>query len=139
MPPQPPTDDVGIPDDAELWRRIGPKWWIFDENSGLWRPSSAAFQNMTDTEAVSMTLASEVNDPSTFLAGHEGYGLVSLTAGAVRECHQIIVRAPENGTPGHVHVIGKKNKAIQRRLAAQARIVVHRISPAAGPGSQSAS
>lgn len=38
-------DDPTISDDADLWRRIPPWHIVSDENIGVMRPSSAAFED----------------------------------------------------------------------------------------------
>jgi hypothetical protein len=110
-------DDPTISDDAELWRRI-PPWHIFsDENIGGIRPSSAAFEDDPDGEPMSVYLADECRDPHIALAGHEGFGLVAITARLARECKQAIVRQPVPGPSGHVVVVGKKTDSVRKKFA----------------------
>jgi hypothetical protein len=110
------TDDLTIPDEAELWRRIPPWHVIPDENIGDIRPSSAAFEDDPDGAPMSVYLADECKDPQLALAGHEGFGLVAITAGLARQCDQIVVRQPVPGPPGHVVVAGKKTDSVRKKF-----------------------
>jgi len=119
-----PADDVSVTNEADLWRRSHPKWWVPDENTGGRRITSEAFQDDPNGAAMSVTIASEVTGPEVLLAGHPGYGVAGLIAGWVRSCGQIIVRQPEAGNPGHAHVVGDKPKGVRKRLRNGASIVV---------------
>lgn len=75
---------------------------------------------------MSAFLADEFDEPHTVLEGHDGWGLVSTTAGlARRECGLAVVRdrAP-NAPRGHVYVVGKKTKSVTHSLATQAKEVI---------------
>jgi hypothetical protein len=56
--------DATVPDDAELWRRVppGPEYVVFDQTLGRQRPSSGAFDDDTDTEEMSVFIATEALD-----------------------------------------------------------------------------
>lgn len=101
-------DDPDISNDALLWRRISPEWWVYDANAGAMRVSSQAFQNL-DGLAMSVGLAAECSEEQ-FLGGHGGYGIAELTAGAARHCRQGVVRHPTEAEPWHAHVVGDKKK-----------------------------
>jgi hypothetical protein len=117
-------DDLTIPDEADLWRRI-PTWHIVrDENSGQIRPSSAAFDNDPDGAPMSVVLAAEAENPQTALAGLTGFALASFKARTARDCNQGIVRDPLPNEPAHALVFGTKTKSIRRRLAKEATWVV---------------
>jgi hypothetical protein len=45
MEPTEYTDDLNIGNEANLWRRIPPWHFFFDENLGRTRPSKAAFED----------------------------------------------------------------------------------------------
>lgn len=129
-----PTDDPSIPDDEELWRRIPPHHFFFDDADGRLRPASAAFDNDPDGSPMSVFLASGTPGPDAALAGHDGHALAAITAGLARANGQGVVRAPLPGLPSHAHVEGPKPKSIQRRLARAARWVVP-PPDTSGPGS----
>lgn len=130
-PPVLAGDGPAILDDAILWRRINPEWWVLDVATGQYRLSSAAFQNLRDenkkdTNAMSVGVAAEIQGgTATFLQGHDGYGIAAFTAGHTRhECKQIVSRAPEAGQPWHAHVIGKKTGSVQKCLRSGSKVVV---------------
>jgi hypothetical protein len=119
-----PDDDPTISDDAELWRRVPPDFYIHDERLGHRRPSSGAFDNHRDGSPMSAVLAAESRGVEAVLAGHEGYGLVAITAGLARACGQGVVRAPLPDEPAHAHVVGPKTNSVKKRLAREARSIV---------------
>jgi hypothetical protein len=119
-----PPDDLTIPDDAVLWRRI-PSWhWVQDENLGRMRPSTAAFEDDDDGSPMSVALASECAGPEVVLAGHEGFALAAFTAGFARQRGQRIARDPRPGEPWHAVVIGKKTHSVRKQLARDCQWVV---------------
>lgn len=119
-----PLDDPSISDDAELWRRIPPWHFYFDEKLGRSRPSKAAFEDDGDGSPMSVVLASEAGPPESALAEHPGYALSAITAGLARACGQLIVRDPTPEEPAHAVVVGRKTDSIKRRFAREARWVV---------------
>ncbi len=122
------ADDLTIPNEAELWRRISPRHFVNDENLGRVRPSSAAFDNHRNGSPMSVYLAAMLAEtgrsPDTVLAGHGGYALASITAGLVRECQQGVAREPLENEPAHAVVFGRKTRPVMRRLATTARWVI---------------
>ena len=123
-PPQVMEDDPSIPNAAALWRRISPRWWIFDANRGCHRVTSQAFQNQVNSNCMSVYVAADLPGHGILLDGFDGYGLVELTAGLCREHNQGVVRAPAEGPPGHAHVVGNKPQGTREKLAKAARLVV---------------
>ena len=122
------VDDPTILDASELWRRISPKHIIWDDNRGLWRPSSASFTNSRDGSPMSVLLADVLGEmgrgPATVLAGHQDYGLASVTAGLARECLQGVARDPLPEEQAHGVVFGDKTNRVRRTLAEGSRWVV---------------
>lgn len=123
------TDDAAIHDDAELWRRINPKWVVRDENRGGLRVSSAAFDDSPDGSPTSVLLTDVVRETGRteddVLRGFDGFGLASITAGKARGCEQGISRDPPvPGEPAHAYLFGRKTKSLKRCLARQAEWVV---------------
>lgn len=118
------TDDPTIGDDVLLLRRIPsnpPLWVVWDDNEQQWRPSSAAFQDQ-EGSSVSIVLACELERtgrPLTdALASHaEGFALAAITAGCARENGQIVIRDPTADEPAHGLIVGKKTRAVRKRLA----------------------
>jgi hypothetical protein len=123
-----PPDDASIRDEADLWRRIPPWHFIYDENLGRWRSSSSAFADDPNGHPMSVVLAETAaavgRGPAQILIGHERFALASITVGLARECGQGVVRDPLPDEPAHGLVIGPKPKSVQRRLAKAAVWVI---------------
>ncbi|MBE3134204.1 MAG: hypothetical protein IMZ55_12065 [Acidobacteria bacterium] len=121
-------DDLSIADDAELWRRIPPNWWVWNDNLHQMRPTSQAFGNHPNGTPMSVVLAHLLEQrgagPSDVLAGHAGFALASLTAGLARQCNQLVARDPLPDEPAHALVAGKKTGSVRRRFATECRWVV---------------
>src|SRR4051812_28049660 len=100
-----PRDDLTIPPDAILWRRVPERHWLWAEEEGRWRPKSWAFADDEDGP-MSVILAEEGRDPRTALAGLRNFALVKLTAEHIRACGHIIVRDRTDDEPAHCLVIG---------------------------------
>ena len=104
-------DDPLIPDREILYRRVSPEWVVSEGNSGQRRLSSAAFQNLSGN-AFSVH-RSNLTKPTTVIARHPGYGLVSFSAGEARSLSQGVTPEPTEDEPAHAHVNGDKNKKIK--------------------------
>jgi hypothetical protein len=111
------TDDPTVSGDMVLLRRIPPKGdrvqWDAD---GKPTPSSQNFKDK-DNE-LSTYIAAEATEEQV-LAGHEGFGLVRITAGKVRELLGttfILCRDTSDPIPGHVLVCGNFTDGIAKKL-----------------------
>jgi hypothetical protein len=130
MPEQefPYIDDPSIGNDAPLWRRIPPCHFVFDENRGAWRPSSAAFQDHPNGTPMSVVLGQEVLDAGrtadSVLEGHNGFGLVSFMAWLARRQKQGIMRKPLLEEPAHAEVFGKKTHAVKKAFCGNCQWIV---------------
>lgn len=124
------VDDATITDDSELWRRIHPLWVIRDENAGVVRVSSAAFDDSRDGSPTSVLLAAIVRESgrtdTDVLMDFGGYAFASLTAGEARRCNQGVARDPLPDEPAHAFLFGPKSKANKRCLARSAAWVIYR-------------
>ncbi len=118
------NDDASIPDDMELWRRIPPWNWVYDQQEGRYRPKSTAFDNHPSGSPMSVMIAAECSGPGEALSGHDRYALAVFTAGLARSCGQRIVRDPLPDNPAHALVFGRKTESVRRRLARGSRWVV---------------
>jgi hypothetical protein len=112
------ADDASITDEEQLLRRVPPRWIVPDaNNAGRRRVSSAAF----DDPEMSVDLASvreALGEPlTTCLAGHEGFSIVSLLAGVVRERNQAVCRDPLPDNPAHGLVVGRKTVSIKKHFS----------------------
>jgi hypothetical protein len=114
-------DDLTIANDAPLWRRIPPWHFVFDENDGKWRPSSAAFEDHPDGSPMSVVLGQQVLDEGrtaeSVLEGYDGVALAGFDAGLARKCLQGIMRKPLPEEPAHAEVFGKKTGAVKKAFA----------------------
>ena len=122
--PQPQSsyvDDPTTGDDAPLWRRVPPRHFVFDDNLGIWRPSSAAFEDHPDGSPMSVVLGQEVlaegRTTDSVLDGYDEFGLVSFPAELARVAGQGIMRRPLAEEPAHAEVFGKKTRSVKKALA----------------------
>lgn len=115
------ADDLTIPDDAELWRRIHPDHLTLDENPGRSRrrPSSAAFR---DAE-LSVILVEPGRDPQSAIENYSGY-LAVVTAGEARQLGLTIQRDPTPDEKAHCLILGRKKGTTDSALARAARWVI---------------
>jgi len=108
-------DDLSIPNESNLLRRIPPNHFYFDENENRIRPSSAAFEDDEDDHPMSVYLSGvllrENREPSSVLVGHEGYALAAITAGLAREKNQTIHPDPLPDESSHAAVCGDKGRS----------------------------
>lgn len=127
-PQAPYRDDPTIADDAPLWRRIPPRHFVFDENTGKWRPSTAAFEDHPDGSPMSVVLGLDVvnqgRTANSVLKGHEGFALAAFSAGLARENHQGVMRKPRPEEPAHAEVFGKKTGAVKKAFAKKCSWIV---------------
>lgn len=63
------------------------------------------------------------------LAGHEGYGLVSFTAGLVRTLTQIVVRDAQPNDPAHGLIVGNKTEGRRKQIMQASEWVVPQERP----------
>jgi hypothetical protein len=119
-------DDGSVKDDACLLRRIRPDQIVDDENAGSRRPSSAAFRDPEMSADAEPILAAASLDWHFCLKGYEGFSLVNVEAGHMREKSLAVVPKPIKNdpilpnNPAHVEIIGKKSQGIARYLAGNA-------------------
>ena len=119
----PVLDDEDIPNSAKLWRRIFPKWWVWDDKIGGKRLSSQAFENSRDGSGTSVVLEAE-STIEQVLHGHDGYGLAELPAGAARAAEQGVRRVPLEDVPGHAQIEGVKSGPTKNALVKACEILV---------------
>lgn len=116
-----PVDDAGIPDDADLWRRIPPEQMTRDDGApGGRRPSSGNF----DDPELSVVIAAECQGGiETLLRGLDCFGVATVTVRDVRRLGLGIIRVHEEGLPGHAVVTGRKTGSKSRALARACRMI----------------
>ena len=110
-------DDPTIAGDVVLFRRIPP--WpdrvTWDDNG---QPSFSSFNFKDKEHELSLHLALETT-PDEVLRGHEGFGLVQITAQQVREACGTgvkLCRCSEDPAMGHVLVCGKISSGSAKKL-----------------------
>jgi hypothetical protein len=117
------VDDPTLVGDVLLYRRIPPKGdRVVWEDDGTPTPTSQNFKDRRNDE-LSLFIAVETT-PQTILAGLDGFGVVSLKAGQIREiCADddgqsvvIICRDDEEPANGHVLVVGRITNGMAKRL-----------------------
>lgn len=119
------VDDPSIRDEFNLWRRICPQWWHYDEKQGRHRLTSAAFNNHPNGSPMSVTIGEEATGTEVLLDGLDGYGVAAFPARtARRDCGQKLLRDPIPENPAHAHVAGKKTAGVRKRLCSASVILV---------------
>lgn len=118
-------DDPNVQDEVALLRRIPPWHFHYDEKLGRMRPSSAAFEDDSDGDPMSVyrsdVIEAEQGDILRVLIGHEGFGLVSLTAKQVRSQDQTVFSNPLPEEPSHAKVCGPKSARVRRGFACESQ------------------
>lgn len=113
-------DCSDIADEHWLLRRVMSDQWIYDQNLGRTRPSSAAFEDCADGDPMS-TFWKEKHfdcglDLDHILRGHENFYVARIEVSLVRKLDNIVHLDPiesENPLlrqPAHVLVVGEKPK-----------------------------
>src|SRR5262245_25771065 len=116
-------DDPSLAGEMLLYRRIPPVpdnvVWIND------KPEFSSKNFADKDDEASFHIAAETT-PDDVLKGHDGFGLVQITAGAIRTacinqktniCAIIICRDYDDPVNGHVLVCGQINPKMRRRVS----------------------
>jgi hypothetical protein len=85
--------------------------------------SSAAFQNTSNTDDMSVNLAKLTTLEET-ISGFPDFGVASFLAGLARELDQQVLHDPIPDNGAHSIVRGKKSKRIKKRLALGSTIIL---------------
>lgn len=121
-------DDPGVRDETDLLRRIPPMHFYYDQTLKRYRPSSAAFEDDSDGDPMSVyrkdVITSEQSTVKRVMVGHEGFGIVALEAGRFRSEQQTIFPNPLPEESSHTKVCGRKTASRRRRFAKQAIWVI---------------
>ena len=121
-------NDPTIPHNIALLRRVPPKHFYLDENLGRLRPSSAAFEDDSDGDPMSVyrqdIIEAEGDTTRRVMHGHEEYALASLTAGQVRSKDQTVHPDPLPGESSHTQICGTKHKKTCRWFAMNSEWVI---------------
>lgn len=117
-------DDPSLSGDVRLWRRIPPDAdrVKLDQITQQPRPSSMNFRDKN--HELSVYVASETTIDE-ILAGHQGFGIVELTAAEVRaHVPAVILCRDPDPHPAHALVCAKLTRSQSERLARVCRWVV---------------
>jgi hypothetical protein len=119
-------DDPSIEGSEEVLRRIPP--WHQPPPGAEFRPFSSAFYDDEDGHPMSVYLAKDIAEAGhtvdVVMEGHEGYALVAISVGLLRDLGQILVRSATEKEPYHALVVGAKTQGVRRRIARAARWVI---------------
>ena len=109
-------------------RRIPPRQFTPDKQTGVMRPSSAAFDDDEDGEPMSVyrsdVIVESGGSVQRVLVGHKGYAVSAIAAGFVRAFQQSVHSDPLPEEESHAVVCGHKTESIRRKMAKQARWAV---------------
>src|SRR4051794_11742609 len=103
-------DDATIGDECLLYRWLRCRDVKWDHNLGRHRPTSAAFQNTTDTEEMSIVLGDTLARDGRAPAEIANPYLASLQACCARAMSQVIQRDAIPEEPAHGLVVGDKSR-----------------------------
>jgi len=107
-----------ILNEDELYRRF-PDVWLRDDG----RISSAAFQNTSNTDDMSVDLA-RLTTPQKTAAVYPGCGVASFLAELPRKLGQQVLHDPIPTNFAHSNVRGKKTESIRKKLANGSNVVL---------------
>ena len=110
------VDNGSITDDADLLRRIRPDQIVDDKNTGIRRPSSAAFKDPAMSVDAETILHQHGLEWTFSIRNHPGYSLARFKAGAARAKALAVVHKPEKDNAAHTEVIGKKTQGVANYL-----------------------
>lgn len=107
-----------ILDEDDLYRRV-PEMY-FKESGKI---STAAFQNTTGTNDMSVDLA-RLTTPQATALNNPKFGVASFRAGFARRNNQKVFNDPEPENPAHSIVRGRKTGSFRRKLVEQSIVIV---------------
>ncbi len=110
-------DDPTISATTLLFRRIHPVEVVRDENTGLCRVSSSAFEKFELSVDIESIMQSIGKTPASSLADYPQHKLVGVLAKTARELGQAVCGDPTKDNPAHGLIYGKKSKAIRYKLS----------------------
>ena len=109
------ADDPTITSGERLLRRVPPLHIVPDPKFATgYRVSSAAFDDTEMSVDLAAVRVASGEPLTSCLAGHDGYGLVSITAGLARTHRQEVRRDPIPENLAHGLVVGAKTRAVKK-------------------------
>lgn len=113
---------LDILDEDDLYRRV-PDVWLKEDGE----VSSAAFQNTTNSDDMSVDLA-RLTTPQTTVSEYPNCGVASFRAALARQLGQKVLHAPILRYPAHSTVRGKKTHGIRRKFAKGSTVILLPLS-----------
>jgi len=110
MSPPVYQDDLSIPDEERLFRRVHLMQLVRDDDTGLARVSSGVFKDKELSINIESVLVSTGKSPALCLQSHNAHRLISVTAGVARQFSQALCCDPLPNDLSHGLVYGLKNK-----------------------------
>jgi hypothetical protein len=107
-----------ILNEDQLYRRFLDVW-LKDDGS----VSSAAFQNTSHTDEMSVDLA-KLTSPEITVSKYPTFGVAGFLAGLARKLQQRVLHDPIPENIAHSNVKGQKTKGIRRKLARGSTVVL---------------
>ena len=124
MPPLPPSaqprDDLSIPDEAVIWRRISKDHYESDTR----RPSTAAFSDPSDGSSMSATAPPSTLKADDYAQRWGAYAVAEFTAGELRALGfglTWVATDPPDLDPYHVEIHGPKTGSRKKKLKSLCR------------------
>ena len=115
------VDDDSIQNNDALYRRIPNVQIVYNENLGESRPTSKAFQNESNQNAMSVShaikLVNNGRSPADLISKYPDSCLASITAGLARKYNQIVYFDEIDEDISHTHIEGNKSKSCRRAFA----------------------
>lgn len=115
------VDDATILDEQKFLRRIHYDWIVAEDGS----PESSNFDAKRSDNGLSLTIWIDEQSLAAAQMGHDGFGLMSLTAAHLREQGFKLVRSPEHGNDHHCDAEGPVSNKSAKRLKQKAKWVVY--------------
>jgi hypothetical protein len=107
----------------ELLRRIHPYHIVMDQKLGRERPASAAFENTTGTDCMSVDLNKLLNCPEDCVKDYSGCSIAIFEVVIAYELNQGVKGSPQPENPAHCDVIGKKTESVKKKFAVKSQLL----------------
>ena len=109
------TDDLSVPDDSYVLRRIPPGHYVFDPTIERTKPQSGNFDDDREGNPCSVVLSVVLKEQNRndleVLEGHSGFLLARVPVHVILGCGLGVERAPRDDEAAHGHIVGRKTKS----------------------------
>jgi hypothetical protein len=107
----------------ELLRRIHPAHIIMDQKLGAKRPASAAFDNTSGTNRMSVDLRKLLSCVKDCIKDYPNYGIAVFEVALAYELNQTVENSPRSENLAHCDVIGEKPPSVKRKFALRSQLL----------------